>query len=101
MSWKLSCTVLMGLRGGDTPWLPDHGRKTLSNVLAGLMLLAFLIDQCLEALNLDFKKIFEKMGSRIGVWQAIRSMFQLFWIESWEALYAGVLDPPRIMITAA
>ena len=29
-----------------------HGNKTLSNVLAGLMLLAFLVDQCLEAVNL-------------------------------------------------
>lgn len=43
-----------------------HGYKTLSNVLAGLMLLAFLIDQCLEAVNLDFQKALEKAGSRPG-----------------------------------
>lgn len=78
-----------------------HGKKTLSNVLTGLMLLAFLIDQCLEALNLDFKKVFEKIGSRIGVWQAIRSGFRWFWIESWEAFYAAILDPPRVIIKAA
>lgn len=33
-----------------------HGYKTLNNVLVGLMLLAFLIDQCLDAVNLDFKQ---------------------------------------------
>lgn len=91
----------MGLGGGDTPWLPDHGYKTLSNVLAGLMLLAFLIDQCLEAVNLDFQKALEKAGSRSRLWRKIRSLVEWFSIESWEAVYAAILAPPFSMLEAA
>ncbi len=65
------------------------------------MLLAFLIDQCLEALNLDFKKALEKLGSRISLWHKIRSGFQWFWIESWEALYESILDPPVFTLKSA
>ncbi len=70
-----------------------HGNQTLSNVLAGLMLLAFLIDQCLEAVNIDFQKALEKMGSRSRLWRKIRSLFEWFLIESWEAVYATILSP--------
>jgi hypothetical protein len=78
-----------------------HGNKTLSNVLAGLMLLAFLIDQCLEAVNLDFQKILEKMETRSRLWQKIRSLFDLAFIESWEALYAAILAPPQFVLKSA
>jgi hypothetical protein len=40
-----------------------HGYKGLSNVFAGLMLLAFYIDQILEALNLEYKKLMKKYAS--------------------------------------
>ena len=78
-----------------------HGYKTLSNVLAGLMLLAFLIDQCLEAVNLDFKKVLQKLGTRTRLWQKIRSGIQWFLIESWETLYASILDPPDLVLKSA
>lgn len=71
-----------------------HGNQTLSNVLAGLMLLAFSIDQCLEAVNVDFQKALKKMGSRSRLWRKIRSLFEWFLIESWEAVYATILAPP-------
>ncbi len=41
-----------------------HGNQNLSNVLAGLMLLAFMIDQCLESLSVEFKKAVAKVGGR-------------------------------------
>ena len=78
-----------------------HGYKTLSNVLAGLMLLAFLIDQCLEAMNLDFQKALEKVGSRSQLWRQIRSWVELFFIENWEAFYAAILAPPKLFLKAA
>ncbi len=78
-----------------------HGNKTLSNVLAGLMLLAFLIDQCLEAVNLEFQKALEKLETRSGLWRKIRSLFDLAFIESWEALYAAILAPPQFILKSA
>ena len=78
-----------------------HGKKTLSNVLGGLMLLAFLIDQCLEALNLEFKQVLQKLGSRASLWDRLRSGFQWFFVESWEAFYAAILGPPQFTINAA
>lgn len=75
-----------------------HGRKTLSNVLAGLMLLAFLIDQCLEAVNLCFQKMMKKMGQRIRLWHRIRSGFEWFVIETWDQFYQSILDPPLVTL---
>jgi len=75
-----------------------HGKKTLSNVLAGLMLLAFLIDQCLEAVNLDFQKIMKKMKQRTRLWHRIRSGFQWVHIETWDAFYSSILDPPFLTL---
>lgn len=78
-----------------------HGCQTLSNVLAGLMLLAFLIDQCLEAVNVTFQKALEKAGSRSRLWRKIRSLFEWFYIENWESVYATILAPPFRMLEAA
>lgn len=75
-----------------------HGFKTLSNVLAGLMLLAFLIDQCLEAINLEFQTVLKKMGQRIRLWEKIRSGFQWLSLPDWQTLYRCILDPPTFVV---
>jgi hypothetical protein len=71
-----------------------HGNKTLSNLMAGLMLLAFLIDQCLEAFNVLFQFVLNKNNSKQITWQKVRSALFWFQIESWEKLYCAILDPP-------
>lgn len=75
-----------------------HGYKTLSNVFAGIMLLSFLIDQCLEAINVEFKAALKKWVSRIHLWQKIRSIFFHFRVSTWEKLYGAILDPPRLYL---
>ena len=75
-----------------------HGNKTLSNLLAGLMLLAFLIDQSLEALTLEFKEALTKCISRIRLWEIIRSLFTCFLIDNWDKLYGAILDPPILSL---
>jgi hypothetical protein len=71
-----------------------HGDKKLSNLLAGIMLLAFLIDQCLSAFNLKFKACVEKCGSKIRLWDKLKCLFGCFYIMDWSAYYSGILDPP-------
>ena len=75
-----------------------HGYKGLSNVFAGLMLLAFYIDQILEALNLEYKKLIKKYGSRSNVFEKIRNIFFIFIITSYERLYEAMHDPPRLVL---
>ena len=71
-----------------------HGYKTLSNIFAGLMLLAFLVDQCLEAVNLEFKLALKKYCSRSNLFVKFRMFFAIFTIKNYEALYAYMLNGP-------
>ena len=75
-----------------------HGLKTLRNLLAGLMFLVFLIDQCLEAVNLEFQGALKKLVSRIRFWRKIRSYFECFKISTWEQLYGSILDTPIFVL---
>ena len=71
-----------------------HGVKNLSNVMAGLMILVFTVDQLIQTYNKEFQACHEKYKSRKALWEKIRSAFGFFLIESWDDLYAGLLDPP-------
>jgi len=71
-----------------------HGKKTLSNLMAGMMLLAFFIDQILEAFNVRFQFVLNKYNSKKVTWEHLRMMFRLFRISTWDALYGAFLDPP-------
>lgn len=75
-----------------------HGNNNLSNVLAGLMLLAFLIDQCLEALNHEWQALLHKLKRRSYVFERIRASFFSYHINSWDSLYSSILDPPIFVI---
>ena len=75
-----------------------HGYNGLSNVFAGLMLLAFLIDQILEAFNKTFQAVLKKMVSRIRTWELCRSLFLIYYVTTWDAFYRAILDPPVIVL---
>jgi hypothetical protein len=75
-----------------------HGHNGLANVFAGLMLLAFLIDQILEAFNKTFQAVLKKMVSRIRTWEICRSVFFIYYVTTWEAFYRAILDPPVIVL---
>ena len=71
-----------------------HGYKGLSNLFAGLMLLAFLVDQVLEAVNLEVQAVM-KLYSRSSYFEKIRSKFCEFMISSFERIYESIIDPPK------
>lgn len=75
-----------------------HGYNGLANIFAGLMLLAFLIDQILEAFNKTFQAVLKKMVSRIRTWEICRSVFLIYYVTTWEAFYRAILDPPVIVL---
>ena len=64
-----------------------HGNKFLANVLMMLMFLAFQIDQINELASHLFQTTLKVTGSRISLWDAIRSVFKFFHIGSWKQMY--------------
>lgn len=71
-----------------------HGYKGLSNIFAGLMLLAFYVDQILEACNLDFQAARKKYGSKHHFFEKVRAKFCEFMISSFERLYEVMINGP-------
>lgn len=72
-----------------------HGLKNLSNVLAGIMLLAFLVDQILFACNREMQKAFAYQNKTYRyLWEKLRSLFNEWKIDGLESLYHAVFQPP-------
>lgn len=66
-----------------------HGCKNLSNIMASLMFLCFLIDQIQLITNGVFQKAKQKSRTYARLWEHMRSFFCLFLFENWqELLYA-------------
>ncbi len=69
-----------------------HGNKFLANVLMMLMFLAFQIDQINELSSHLFQTTLKVTGSRISLWEDIRSVFKFFHIDSWEQMYKMLIS---------
>ena len=63
------------------------GEKNLSIVFAMLLLLAFLVDQTLQLCCSLFGAILQKAGTKIQLWDDIRSLFKCYKIASMESLF--------------
>lgn len=69
-----------------------HGKQYLHSVFALLMMLAFLIDQTVEASCGLFQKALSEMKSRRAFWERIRGFFSLYLIDTWEDVYTVMSD---------
>jgi len=67
------------------------GEKHLATVFTMLMMLAFLVDQTQQLCCALFQSVWKKVGSKISLWESIRSCFECFLIESMEMLYRALL----------
>ena len=68
-----------------------HGVQNLSVVFAQLMMLAFLVDQVLEACCPLFQAALKKVRWKVRFWERIRSHFQLLEFESMEMIYRAII----------
>jgi hypothetical protein len=75
-----------------------HGKQYLHTTFAYLMLLAFLVDQCLQHVNKRFQEAVKKLGSKKSLWQHMLSCLYLFEIPNFESLYHFLVHPPPILI---
>lgn len=67
-----------------------HGHKYLATVLAFLMLLAFLIDQIVQACQKSFQKIWAALKTKAKLWSGIRALFQVQIFNSFAELYQNL-----------
>ena len=66
------------------------GKKNLSGVFTILMMLAFLIDQAQQLGCWLFQEALEKRGSKRSLWERIRSIFDLFGVDSMETILRAI-----------
>lgn len=67
-----------------------HGKDHLSNTLAHLMLMAFYIDQFVQACSKTFQVIEEQIRTKIKLWQTIKAIFQTSLCQSMDQIYRRV-----------
>lgn len=72
-----------------------HGKKHLSTVFAKLMMTAFLTDQIQQFCCPLFQKALAKLGRKLYLWNKMRHFFTTFLIDSWEALFHALANPPK------
>jgi hypothetical protein len=75
-----------------------HGNKYLSTVLACLMLLAFLIDQCLQQVNKRFQDALSKAKGKKNLWEKMRSCLEYCLLPDFESMYHIIVHPPPLQM---
>lgn len=74
-----------------------HGYKHLSTNFAILMLLAFTVDQLQEHCCKVFQRAKEICGSRIYLWETMRSRFTTFLFKDWESFFHSIIYKKQIL----
>lgn len=71
-----------------------HGHHGLSEMLFLLNLLAFLLHQIQELLDLFYRRARQRFSSRTEFWNAIRGSFRVLLYNSWDEVLARITGPP-------
>ena len=92
--WKVENETFNTLKNQDYQFEHNfgHGEKNLHTVFAYLMMLAFLIDQLLEATCGLFQVAMQNLNSRRAFWERMRSFFHICQIDAWKTLWS-IMDP--------
>jgi hypothetical protein len=75
-----------------------HGNKHLSTILAMLMMLAFMIDQIQQHSCPLFNAALEKAGAKYSLWEKIRGLFFIFYINSWRDVFLFLIKRPNNLV---
>ena len=67
-----------------------HGQDHLSTTLAHLMLMAFYIDQFVQACSSTFRQIEQKFRTRVRLWATIKAFFQTTLCLSMNHIYQNI-----------
>ncbi len=78
-----------------------HGNQNLSFNMAMLMMLVFLIDQVLQLSCKEYNVALQKAGSKKGLWENIRKLFDSFHFENSQQVYQALcygFEKPNLII---
>jgi hypothetical protein len=64
-----------------------HGYQHLSVVCAGLMMLAFLVDQVQQLCCPLFQAVWARLGSKRRLWEKMRALFSTYALRSMQHLF--------------
>lgn len=84
--WKIENETFNALKnqGYNFEHNYGHGKKNLSNLLAVIMLLVFLIDQIQETGNTTFTRILEATKTKKRLWDEFRAVFRFIELKSFD-----------------
>lgn len=75
-----------------------HGYKHLCNVLALAMLLAFLIDQIVQATSRVFQTVWAEVKTKARIWEYMRAMFMTSVIPSFKELFLIIAEAYQVQL---
>lgn len=91
--WKIENETFNTLKNQGYNFEHNYGlgKQYLSAVFVKVMMLAFLVDQIQQLCCALFQSVLKKIGSKRALWEAMRSLFFCFNLESMEMLYRALL----------
>lgn len=75
-----------------------HGQHQLCTVLAYLMMLAFAVDQIRQYACEYFRTLWQGLGTKAKLWQAIRAAFTMIQFQTMKQLFVFVAQQYKIQI---
>lgn len=98
--WKIENEVFNTLKNQGYAFEHNygHGKQHLSNTLAMIMLLAFLIDQIQQAACQNFQKVLERVGSKVRLWQQMRGAVFYLNCQNYEHLILRIAENHSIKL---
>lgn len=75
-----------------------HGHNHLSDVMARLMLLAFLSDQMIQCFDRLFNLIWKAAGARVRIWETMRAVYLIKAVNSFNELLTEVAKIYRVQL---
>ena len=92
-NWKIENPIFNTLKNLNYHFTHNfgHGYKSLSTILAMVMMLAFFVDQIQELCCNTFQRALEKRESKIGLWDKMKTLFKGYLINSWADLFDAII----------
>ncbi len=99
--WRVENELFQTLKKSDGGYRLEHsyghGHHNLASVMAHLCLLTFLLDQVVEHSCGLFQQALQKKKRKKYLWEAMRMLFSLVKINSWETFYRLLIEPRQMI----
>lgn len=97
--WKIENKTFNTLKNQDYHFEHNygHGKNNLSNLLATLVMIVFLIDQIQQLSNKVFKKVLALVKTKTRLWEEFRGAFRFVELHSFKQLLQILLASHSVL----